>query len=71
MCEVMNKTETKNALSKNLVRNYIHQNKHSVAFYIYNIDGNVKEEEKWYLQIIYIERKLNSVRRERSWKQRN
>ncbi len=56
---------------KILVRNYVHQNKHSVAFYIYNNDRNVKEEEKWCLQIIYIERKLNSVRRDRSWKQRN
>ncbi len=64
---VMNQTETKNALSKK----HVHQNKHSVAFYIYNNDGNIKEEKKWYLQIIYIERKFNIVRRERSWKQRN
>ncbi len=34
MCEVMNQTETKKMLYQNtLVRNHVHQNKRSVAFY--------------------------------------
>ncbi len=27
---------------------------HSVTFHIYNNDGNVKKENKWYLQFIYV-----------------
>ncbi len=49
----MNQTETKSALSENFSEELCSSQSYIVTFHIYNNDGNVKEENKWYLQFIH------------------